>query len=191
MGKVFEFKSGMDWEKVLLADQVAQKDDFSTVVVNASLDGILTYDLNVRYTLWSPQMERLTGMKSEQVLGRCAFDLFPFLKEAGIDKVCEATFRGESVQSPILKYTIPATGLTGYTQQTNFPLYNELGEITGGIAVVRDMTAMKSKFDGLNNANRALERRVHELEQQLKKRRSEPNVLHRILSRLSRPFQPG
>jgi PAS domain S-box-containing protein len=189
MAKIIEFQTGVDWEKVLLADEVAKEEDFSTVLVKASTDGILTYDREIRYTLWSPQMEKMTGLKSEQVLGKCAFDLFPFLKDAGIPEICAGTLRGISAQSPILRYNIPETGLTGYTQQTNFPLYNEFGEITGGIAVVRDMTAMKNRFDRLIGENHALEKRVHELEQKLKNKDSEPPVLHRIFQKLFRSFQ--
>jgi PAS domain S-box-containing protein len=188
MAKVIEFKSGLDWEKVQLTEEIAKEEDFSTVVVNASLDGILTYDLEVRYTLWSPQMERLTGLKSEQVLGKCAFDLFPFLKDAGIDKICADTFRGISGQSPILKYTISETGLTGYTQQQNFPLYNEFGEITGGIAVVRDVTSMKNRFDDLANSNRILENRIQELEELLKAQSPTPTVFHRIWAFAAKPL---
>jgi PAS domain S-box-containing protein len=189
MAKIVEFRTGRDWERVQLAEQVAKEEDFSTVVINASLDGIVTYDLNSRYTLWNPQMERLTGLKSDQVLGKFAYDLFPFLRDAGIDKLYEGTFRGETGTSAIMRFTIPATGSTGYTQQTNFPLYNEFGEITGGIAVIRDMTSIKNRFDKLISENHALEKQVRELELKLNNRNSEPSALHRIFQRLFRPFQ--
>jgi PAS domain S-box-containing protein len=193
MAKIVEFKSGLDWEKVQLTDEVAREEDFSTVVVNASLDGIVTYDLKSRYTLWSPQMEKITGLKSEAVLGRNAYDLFPFLKEVGIEEMYEKSFRGESSQSGISRYTVPSTGLTGFTQQQNFPLYNEFGEITGGIAVIRDVTAMKNRFDELVHANHELETRVEELEYRLGARSPEPRTLHRVLNRvfskLSRHFK--
>jgi PAS domain S-box-containing protein len=199
MAKIVEFKTGVDWEKVQLTDEIAKREDFSTVILNASLDGILTYDLNVRYTLWSPQMEKITGMKSEQVLGRNAFELFPFLRGAGIDKICEGTFRGESAQSPVLEYTIAETGLTGYTQQQNFPLYNEYGKITGGIAIVREVTAMKNRFDDLAKSNRLLKNRIQELERDLKNQNRTfhsshgshvSKILHRIGSKLFQTFQP-
>jgi PAS domain S-box-containing protein len=186
MAKIIEFQTGLDWEKVQLADEVAKEEDFSTVVVNASLDGIVTYDLNSRYTLWNPQMEKLTGLTSDQVLGKFAYDLFPFLRDAGIDKLYEGTFRGETGTSSIMRFTVPATGSTGYSQQTNFPLYNEFGEITGGIAVIRDMTSIKSRFDKLISENHVLEKQVRELEQKLNNKNSERPTLHRIFHRILR-----
>jgi PAS domain S-box-containing protein len=189
MAKIVEFGTGRDWEKVQLAEEVAKEEDFSTVVINASLDGIVTYDLSSRYTLWNPQMEKLTGLKSDQVLGKFAYDLFPFLRDSGIDKLYEGTFRGETGTSSIMRFTVPATGLTGYTQQTNFPLYNEFGEITGGIAVIRDMTSVKNRFDKLISENHALESRVHDLEEKLNNRSSEALTLHRIFQKLFRSFQ--
>ena len=44
---------------------------------------ILAFDRECRYTVWNPAMERITGLKREQVLGRCAFDVFPFLRRRG------------------------------------------------------------------------------------------------------------
>jgi PAS domain S-box-containing protein len=167
MTNVFDITSGMDLESVRLAEEIANQNEFSTVLINASPDGIAAYDLESRYTLWSPSMEKLTGLKKEEVLGRCAFDLFPFLKEAGIDKMYEKSFRGEVTRSSIVHYTVPSTGVQGFTEQQNFPLYNEQGKITGGFAIIRDVTRIKKNFDEILRINMQLRSRVNELENSL------------------------
>ena len=167
MTKVFDINSGLDLESVLLAQEIANEDEFSTVLINASPDGIVAYDRDCRYTLWSPSMEKITGMKKEDVIGRCAFDLFPFLKEVGIDKMYEKSFRGEASRSPVTHYVVPATGFQGFTEQQNFPLYGENGEITGGFAIIRDVTRIKKIFDEMVQSNLELRARIRELEGQL------------------------
>jgi PAS domain S-box-containing protein len=167
MSKVVEINSGMDLESMRIAKEVATEEEFSDVLINASLDGILTYDLQCKYTLWSPSMERMTGVKSSEIIGRLAFDVFPFLKEAGFRRQYERSLQGEAVRSPVMRFEIPQTGNQGYSEQQNFPLYNELGEITGGLAIVRDVTLVKQRFDELAQKNRELEQRVAELEKKL------------------------
>src|SRR5688500_1502536 len=54
-------------------------------LVRSSRDGIFAFDQEVRYTLWSPAMERMTGLASHQVLGQSAYAVFPFLLESGED----------------------------------------------------------------------------------------------------------
>jgi PAS domain S-box-containing protein len=169
---VDEVTNLLDFEKSSIASEMAALEDFSSVIIQASMDGILTYDLESRYTLWSPSMERLTGILSKDILGRNAYEVFPFMKEVGLDKLYEASLRGEAMRAPVSRFFVPETGATGYTEQQNFPLVDELGNVTGGLAIVRDVTAMKNKFDELSQRNRDLEAKVSELEFQLKARLS-------------------
>ena len=109
-------------------------------------------------------MERLTGVKSVDVIGRRSFDVFPFLRENGMDTAIERSLRGEAVKSPPMHFTIPGTGKRCYTEQQNFPLFNEFGEVTGGLAIVRDLRELQVRFDALVERNRQLEARTVELE---------------------------
>ena len=74
----------------------SQEDLFLTRLLDASSDGILTFDRACRYTSWNLAMERLTGIPRENVLGKNAFDVFPFLIETGEDKCFFAALGGES-----------------------------------------------------------------------------------------------
>ena len=81
--EIIELSTGLDLDSLLAAREVAEKEDFSRVLINASLDRIITYDKQARYTLWSPSMERISGVKAKDVIGRCCYDVFPFLKKTG------------------------------------------------------------------------------------------------------------
>jgi len=68
-------------EKTLLIEK-----EFSEIIINSSVDGILAFNKNYHYTLWNPGMERISGVNKTDVIGKLAFDVFPFLKETGVDK---------------------------------------------------------------------------------------------------------
>jgi PAS domain S-box-containing protein len=164
MTNVIKIETGLDLETTWLSEEIAIRDEFSTVIINASLDGIVAYDKQCRYTLWSPSMEKMTGLKSHEVLGRRSLELFPFLKEAGIDELYEKSLRGEVSRSSVIRYSIPRTGLQGFSEQRNYPLYNEMGEITGGMAIIRDVTNTQKILEELSRSNEELQTRIRELE---------------------------
>jgi PAS domain S-box-containing protein len=168
MADIVEIKTGLDLESIRIAEEVAARDDFAGILINSSRDGIVAYDTGVRYTLWSPAMEKMSGLKSKDVLGRCAFEIFPFLRETRMKKAIQLSLEGRAVRSSMIPYLIPETGLRGYTQQQNFPLFDENGKVTGGLAIVRDVTAIKNQFDRLQERNRQLEARVEELDRALR-----------------------
>ncbi|MDR3607150.1 MAG: PAS domain S-box protein [Oligoflexia bacterium] len=169
MTQLFDDKTGLDEQSAKESNEVAEKEDFSTVLINASLDGIAVYDKNLRYTVWSPSMEALTGMKRKDVIGRRASDIFPFLKETGAEEWLMKSLKGEECRIPLLPYDVPETGRHGFIERQNFPLTDEAGKIVAVLSVVRDVTEIQKKFEELTKKNRALETRVQELERKLKK----------------------
>ena len=54
-------------------------------LIASSVDGVLAFDHECRYTVWNPGMERISGVPAAEALGRVAFDVFPFLVEIGED----------------------------------------------------------------------------------------------------------
>ena len=88
-------------------------------------------------------MERISGVKREQVLGNCAFDLFPCLKETGEDKFYFEALAGKSVVAENRPYTIPQSGSKGFFDGYYSPRHDEKGEVIGGVAIIRDVTDRK------------------------------------------------
>ena len=62
-----------------MEEEIRGQKEFIEMLIDSSLDGILAYDREYRYTLWNPAMERLSGMPAAAVLGRSALELFGFL----------------------------------------------------------------------------------------------------------------
>jgi PAS domain S-box-containing protein len=104
-------------------------------------DGILAFDREYRYTFWNAAMERMSGMSADQVLGRQAYDVFPFLVEIGEDRHLQRALAGEDVSSRGRPFRIPGTRRHGFFDASYSPLRDDSGQILGAVAMVRDVSA--------------------------------------------------
>lgn len=101
-------------------------------------------------------MERIAGLSRQDVLGKSAFDVFPFLKETGEDKCFYGALAGESSSSENRPYTVPETGREGFFKGYYSPLFDQQHEIVGGIAVIRDITERKLAEEAAQEAHQRL-----------------------------------
>src|SRR5215213_385874 len=113
------------------------------MLINSSVDGIIAFDHECRYTLWNPAMERLSGVSRGDALGKCAFDVFPFLKETGEDQYFYDALAGKNVIATDRAFTITQTGRQGFFEGRYSPLHDETGKIVGGLGIIRDITERK------------------------------------------------
>jgi PAS domain S-box-containing protein len=139
-----------------LSENLQHSELFLTQLLDASVEGILAFDRDCRYTAWNKAMERISGLKCEAVLGKCAFDVFPFIKETGEDKCLLAALAGESTTSENRPYTVPETGRAGFFKAYYSPLLDRQNQIIGGIAVVHDITERKRVEEQAQEAHQRL-----------------------------------
>jgi PAS domain S-box-containing protein len=125
-------------------------------LIEASIDGILAFDRECRYVAWNRAMESMSGVRQAEVLGKCAFDVFPFLKETGESKYLLEALAGRSAVVKNRPYAIPETGRAGFFDGYYSPLHDEGGEVIGGIAVIRDITERKHAEELVNEAHQRL-----------------------------------
>ena len=126
-------------------------------LIQSSLDGILAFDRDCRYTVWNPAMERISGFEKSKVLGRCAFDLFPLLKQTGEDRYFFQTLEGKSTVTEERPYVIPETGREGSFEGHYSPIFGDSGEVIGGLPVIREITERKRAAESLRETNQALQ----------------------------------
>ncbi|MGH9968765.1 MAG: hybrid sensor histidine kinase/response regulator [Pyrinomonadaceae bacterium] len=139
-----------------MTNKPSQRDFFLTQLLDASVEGILAFDRDCRYTAWNRAMECISGLNRETVLGKCAFDVFPFLKETGEDKCFYAALAGETATSENRPYTVPETGREGFFKGYYSPVLNHQSEVIGGIAVIHDITERKRAEEEAQKAHRRL-----------------------------------
>jgi PAS domain S-box-containing protein len=115
---------------------------FSRDLINSSFDGIMAYDREYQFTIWNLGMERMFGVKRKDVIGKNAFDLFPFLKDAGEDQIFQDTLSGKYGLAEDRPY-IKETGKKGFYEGNYSPMRDPSGNIIGGLAIIRDITEKK------------------------------------------------
>src|SRR5678815_2525475 len=123
--------------------EVEEQDLFLKCLLEANVDGIIAFDRECRYTTWNRAMERISGVKRDMVLGKCAFDLFPCLKQTGEDKYYFEALAGKSVVAENRPYVIAQSGRQGFFDGYYSPRHDETGEVVGGVAIIRDVTERK------------------------------------------------
>jgi PAS domain S-box-containing protein len=117
--------------------------EFNKEVISNANQGIIVYDRELRYQLWNRFMGQITGLPAEEVLGKKAVDVFPHLREQGIDRLLERALGGETVYSADIHYPVPRTAKICWFNGTYGPHRGASGEIVGVIGIVRDITERK------------------------------------------------
>src|SRR5262245_52990801 len=107
------------------ASEELEQNLFLKSLLEANIDGIIAFDAECRYTAWNRAMEEFSGVKREQALGKCAFDLFPCLKQTGEDNYYLQALSGTTAVAENRPYTIPETGRSGFFDGYYSPRHDE------------------------------------------------------------------
>ena len=143
-----------------IEEEVVRQKEFSHNLINSSIDGLMAFDRECRYTLWNPAMERLTGHSREEVMGQCAFDVFPFLKQIGQDRHFYEALEGKTAITRDRPFRTPA-GRQGFFEAAYSPLKNSRGEIVGGLGIIHETTERKRVEEALQESETNLRAVFH------------------------------
>lgn len=123
--------------------ELNNRKELSEGLINSNIDGIIAFDSDYRYTIWNQGMERMSGVSAGETLGKCAFEIFPFLKKTGEDKYFRDVLAGKTLVAYDRPYLIPQTGKQGFFEAYYYPMRNEAGKVVGGIGTIHDVTDRK------------------------------------------------
>ena len=125
-----------------LAEQALREaTQFNNEIIHGAAEGIIVYDSELRYVVFNPFMERLTGKKATEVVGRVAAEVFPRLRTSGVEDMLRRALHGEVVTiSDILVPKHSAQGHDVWESGTFAPHYDSEGKIVGVIGLVHDTT---------------------------------------------------
>jgi len=114
-------------------------------------------DRDLRYRVWNPFLERLTGIARDRVVGRHLLDVFPTLRDEPFALI-EAALRGEYNRHKVTR--LPAEwGGGDWIASEYIPLRAADGAVTGVVIAVRDITErmeQQAKIDRLTRISAVL-----------------------------------
>jgi PAS domain S-box-containing protein len=130
-------------ERKQLEEALRESSQFNRQIVTNAQEGIVVYGRDLKYQVWNPFMEHLSGLPAAQVLGKHPDELFPFFRAAGVLAELERALAGETTPAVDFHFEGLPNGKSDWTSDTNGPLRNAAGEIIGVIGIVRDITERK------------------------------------------------
>ena len=132
------------------AERVLEARHLNEQIIQGALEGIIVYDRELRYQVWNPFMEQLSGVPASTTLGKRAVDVFPFLKDAGLLDRLQRNLAGEVFTDEIdFQVTRPGNGQGRWASNMSASIRDAQGQVTGVLAFVRDITARKQSQEAL------------------------------------------
>lgn len=137
-------------------------------LLSGSPDGILVYDREMRYLMWNPAMERLSGVAASAVIGKPCLEVFPFLGEIGEDQRMAQTLSGERIVSENKPF-VTSSGKCGYFDGFYSPISSSDGNVIAGYGLIKDATkrSLMNEFMNLDASTDILGDSLREVNPQL------------------------
>jgi PAS domain S-box-containing protein len=149
--RIFAARAGAELQRQRAEQALREMHQFSQQIVSGASEGIIVYDAELRYLVFNRFMEELTGKRAHEVLGRHAPEVFPFLREKGMEDWLRRALQGEVVTTPDVLVRMP-TGREVWESNTYGPHRDAQGNIVGVIALVSDITQRKQAEEALRQA---------------------------------------
>jgi PAS domain S-box-containing protein len=122
-------------------------------MIDASVDGMFAFDRDFLLVAWNLAMQRISGLASEEVLGKSALDVFPFLRETTENRHLSSVLEGKDSVSENHPY---GPSETGVFESHYSPLLDDNHNVVGGIAVITDVAARKHAEEATHAAYQQL-----------------------------------
>ncbi len=143
-------------------EQLYEQNNFLSSIIINSADGILAYDRQLRITEWNPALENSLGKAKNELLGKTITDVFPAIENAPIMLAFKSSLKGNKVHLPNSTYISRSGGYEAHVS----PLFDEASKITGGVALVHDITHRIEAEENLKEHQEELQAANEELTEQ-------------------------
>jgi PAS domain S-box-containing protein len=134
----------------LAARRVPSMLGFADRLLGADGAGLLALDGDFRFVFWNQGMDRIAGLTADEVMGRRANEVFPFVGD--LDAAFRRAIGGETVAVKRRHYVFAER--EGFLDAHFTPFTDEDGEIVGVVCVVHDLTAQKRAEEQLGETER-------------------------------------
>ncbi|QYJ86016.1 PAS domain S-box protein [Shewanella mesophila] len=169
---VMMWSLGLQRKQQVLAEQARRAS-----MLEHSLDGIISYDLEGRITSWNRGAELLFGYRESEVLGLLSTELIVPSSEAEIETArFKRVFAGGTILNQISRHQSQDGNILS-TAMTVVPIIDEHGEIEGLSQTIRDITLQQDAERRILKLNENLEQKVADRTHELQQAVSENKIL--------------
>ncbi len=130
-------------------------DHFNEKLLDQIPEGLAAFDLEGRFIFWNKTLQALTGLAPSSVLGKKFFELFPDFKVKNQDFHLREAFAGRSA----LAHHFPFGDIQDpqlFFETFYGPLKNEAGQVTGAVALARDLSERMKELRLLEDREKRL-----------------------------------
>ena len=150
--------------------RLRQEKHFLHQVLEASGDGIVAFDTELRCTHWNSGIAAIFGPSAEEVVGKHILEAFSLPEDHVVTRMVEQTLQGQTALTPA--HYMPT--FDKYLEKYSFPILSD-GRIIGGVIIARDVSERSRNHLELVEHRTRLEELVrertatlHQTEQQLR-----------------------
>ncbi|MGK7397921.1 MAG: PAS domain S-box protein [Candidatus Cyclobacteriaceae bacterium M3_2C_046] len=116
---------------------------FNQQIINSASEGILVYDRDFNVLIWNAILEDISGIPSEDAVGRNIHQLFPQFDHSQHRLDLTRALQGEVVEVPASLISLPDIDKELWVKSLISPNYNIHGDIIGLVEIVSDVTSYK------------------------------------------------
>ncbi|MFI5259690.1 MAG: PAS domain S-box protein [Candidatus Limnocylindrales bacterium] len=138
---------------VILQDltPLRERTAFAETIIASAGEGIVAFDKDLRYVVWNPMMEEMTGLRADQVLGH-QVGVLPQITAIGAVESVRGVMETGQTRWLETEYTVHKTGRRGWFLGSARPHRDATGRIIGVIASLRDITARHEAEEALRRS---------------------------------------
>lgn len=119
--------------------RIRAEQEFSQSLLDNSVDGILAFDKELRFTAWNKVMESNTGILKEAVIGKEIFELFPDFQESESGRALQRVLQGKRFVLYNQNFGFIHSDYEVYLN----PLQDDANHISGGLCILHSVKARK------------------------------------------------
>ena len=134
--------------------ELARAYQLNKQIIASVAEGIVILDRNLCYRMWNPFMEKITGIRESDLIGKKIGDYFAPIKAYGIEETLNRILSGEILHFPPFPYDIPQSGKKGWAEVACRQQRNEKNEVIGVIVSVHDVTEKTQIEERLQRAEK-------------------------------------
>jgi PAS domain S-box-containing protein len=141
--------------------------DFSERLVNSSIDGIFAFNNEFQLTRWNPGMERMSGIKKGETIGKTLKQVMPSFFQDGEEEYFRSALKGNLVTARG-KFIKDIQSEKEYFVEAQYsPIFDQESNVVGGLAVLHDSTQRRAALIKLEQTKAQLEEMVKERTKEL------------------------